>query len=295
MKIRALVTFWKRPEVARIFVERFKRSKPDYADLDMTAVISPDDPYFNVLKNMLKDFDVLVYKNLPLGEKRNAGLSFSMQFKWDYILDLGSDNFFTSLLWDNYREHLGADFLGLMNIYILDIMNNEAVFIRNYGNGKVPASDDMSFGAGRMYSRNICEDLVYLWNNKWDRGLDGSAHERITKKYKETRIDTNEAPVMLDIKTNTNIHHFSLLKHRGVKCEPIEIKNMFNIAGVELINPKLFDFISFDGFRNEVCRRSNDMSIRDAFNMLNAEYAVTFGKPRYKNYNSYKTQLTKNI
>lgn len=289
MKICALVTAWRRPEIVKVFLDRFEKVKPDYAEVSMIPVLSPEDPSFKTLKHFFKDYDYLVFKNLPLGEKRNAGLKYALQKDWDFLLDMGSDNFFTPLFWDLYRDKFHLDFFGLQNLYIYDIYHNKAIFLRNYS---TIGGEPISYGAGRMYSREVCEKVPVMWRPDVNSGLDGFSYFNITRAgFKHTLINNGEMPIMLDLKTNTNLHHFTHLEHRRDKyIEPSKIRELFGLNELDL-HPKCLELIEIEGFHREICKKAQEIGYEKAFNCVNQIYATNFGETRYKNYQSYRSVI----
>lgn len=285
MKIKALVPMWRRPEVVKMFLYYFKRNAPSYAELDMTPILSDEDPHFNTLRELVKDYDYLVYPNNPLGTKKNAGLAYALEDKWDYLMDLGSDDIFAPILWDIYRPYFGNEMFGLCNLYIYDIINSRAIFLRKYANAK----QSETFGACRMIRRDVCE-RVKLWN-EFNSGLDGvSRQNMLSAGVKETVIDTDRACVVVDLKTNTNIHTFMEIEGRGEEVDVDWLEENFELYH-DIEHPEIFRCITVEGFHNEVCRRSGSMRKSDAFNQVNTEYRMSFGIPRYKNYNSYCSHI----
>lgn len=119
--------------------------------------------------------------------------------EFDYLMELNSDGVINLSLLDIYNELMDNDtlFAGLDNIYFLNWATKECYFVSNYA-GK------FSYGSGRIYNRDIIPDK--LWNDEYDAGLDTNSFKILSALgIKETMIQCGEKPMMLDIKSHTNI------------------------------------------------------------------------------------------
>ncbi len=85
------------------------------------------------------------FKNEPLGEKKNHGLQVAMRRKWDFLMELNSDDLIKDELIDVYLPYLlkGVDYIGIENFCFLDSETGE---LRQHASKTV-------YGIGRMYSR----------------------------------------------------------------------------------------------------------------------------------------------
>jgi len=83
------------------------------------------------------------YKNLPVGEKLNYGLSEAFKKEWDYFIQVGSDDLLKNEYLEMVKENLGWDVITIDNFAYLNSEDGEC---RMYSNKS-------TFGIGRMISR----------------------------------------------------------------------------------------------------------------------------------------------
>lgn len=291
MKILMLIPVWKRPEILRLFLRRMEAVKPDYAELKSLFILSPEDPDLNVIEHMLQMYDCLYYPNDDLGEKLNAGITFALKTDWDYLMNIGSDNIYTPLLWEIYRDYFETreKYFSINDFYCYDIVNERAC----YFNGFVDEEVLGGIGAGRMINRSILEDDPCIYRPHTSSGMDGFSAFYLSKKgHIQKIVPTEGRPVMLDIKTNTNINHSMEIWSRRNKDVKVDwIKNNFGL--MDEINDTTFNMLSFNGFHSEVIKLCQKVKKEDAFNSVNVRYEIAFGKPRFKNCSSYEVQVSK--
>ena len=212
MRILVLTPVWKRPEVVRVFADAFVRSKYDcYWDLGLLPIISPEDPYYSILVNIFWNYESTYRINKPLGAKKNKGLEVALLRKWDYLLELGSDNVMHPKIFDYYKPYIdrGDLMFGFTEGYVCEPKTKRCIWTKNRWN------DGMCQGAGRMIHRSVVEKTIYkmgsLWEDKSESGLDTESRKRINNAYGRTTNDPLEKvvkaphPMVLDIKTDTNL------------------------------------------------------------------------------------------
>jgi len=291
MKIICMIPVWRRPEILNICIQRFEVTRPYYADIEPVFVISKEDPDFDLNYQLVKDYKYLIYKNAPLGEKKNAGLNWIRQFEWDYYMDLNSDNVFRAILWHYYKPYFDTNtlYFGINNIFFYDIRNKKAYLVRGYNrdfNDKPSA-----IGPCRMVHRSIIEDVGDLWRNEHHTGMDGMSHFNINEKgHYHTLIDTGEEPFVLNMVTFHNLSPISTIIDMAQECNASYIQSVF---GLDEITPDI-SLLTFDGFHTEVLKQAQQMPRKqDAFNQVNQRYQRAFGVTRYKTYESYKTTVSK--
>jgi hypothetical protein len=293
MKILLLVPLWKRPEIVRLFIYRMEAVIPDYAEIMPLFILSPFDPHVLTLEKFTDGYNRFYYSNEYLGDKLNAGMTYAMNYEWDYLMGLGSDNIYTPALWDLY-EDLFADkepYFAINDFHVLDLPNNRAWYMRKY-------IDDPALGgigAGRVIHRSLLEEDPCIYRPGTNQGMDGfSAYELFRRGYTQKIVETGGAPVMLDIKTRTNVNQPEELYDQREKDVPVDqVKEWFGLYDAEILDSGAFDLIHFDTFHREVCKLSQDIPQRDAFNTVNVRYEMSFGEKRYKNLESYQVQVTK--
>lgn len=191
LKYFAFIPVWKRPEITELCFMGINR-----LGIEALAVISE-----HSMIPLCEKYSInwVMTENKPLGTKKNVGLSHAMNFKWDYLLEVGSDDLLKSNLFDLYKPYLGADVLGTNNFLYINIEDGSC---RNYI-GKT------NYGLGRAISRHVVESMECLWHPASNKGLDNySLFHMITKGFSHKRVKS-EKPVGIDIKSEENIWPFN--------------------------------------------------------------------------------------
>lgn len=205
MKLLIFTPLWGRPEIVREWVRSLERL-PKH---ELLVVMSPEDPDYEELEEILPPCLKVDCKNTPFGAKKNAGINGARQLKWDYMMELNSDSIVNPGIFDLYSEHIAqkTPFFGLSNHYCTDYKTKKSIRLDKY-NG------DMTFGSGRMLHRSALV-LNELWPDTLNEGMDTIMMKRLKQVgIKETVID-NDAPMIVDLKTERTIWHFKLLESHG--------------------------------------------------------------------------------
>lgn len=161
-KLLIFLAVWRRPEITEICfmgIDRLRRS--GLFPIEALAVIS-EDSMIPLCKKYSIDF--CMYKNLPLGEKKNYGLSVAMgKSGWDYLLEIGSDDVLKNEILELYKPltEQGIDFFGIKHFYYLNSETGECRRLQS----------DTTYGAARCISRKAIECAAY--------GVDIVAHENL--------------------------------------------------------------------------------------------------------------------
>lgn len=293
MKILMLIPVWKRPEILRLFLWRMQAVIPDYAELMPLFILSPEDPHLQVIEKFIDDYACVYYPNEYLGDKLNAGMLAAMDYQWDYLMGMGSDNIYTPLMWNLYEDYFetGERYFGLNSFYVYDIINNRAALFDKY----VDEPKLGGIGAGRVIHRSLIEDDPMIYRTKTNQGMDGfSAWTLAQRGYIMNIIETGELPVMLDVKTNTNINHSAMIWPDKTKEVPVPfVKQEFGIYDAEILDCGAFDLINFDNFHGQVCKLSQQIGQGEAFRTVNLKYKLFFGEYRYKNVETYQSIVSR--
>lgn len=165
-----------------------------------------------------------IIPNEPLGRKMNLGLAEAMELDFDYLIQSGTDNLYTSNLLVFYAAMIkksGHYFFGLNKIYFYDYKTEAAKLYS-------PLS---VFGAGRAISREIIEEVtkkVSIWPDHINKGLDNTSERIIEKHFNELVIAhpvfPNLTPSVVDIKSQVNIHKFDDVP--GVLLNDAELEHL---------------------------------------------------------------------
>lgn len=159
----------------------------------------------------------VMYKNNPLGEKKNFGLMKAKDFEFDYLMEIGSDDLVLNELIEDYlANYVGKyDFFGVC----------DALWVDTLFGGARRIISKTTYGAGRMISRRALEEMGWkIWNNSINRGMDNNSIFNFrTKKIMYNRVDPLAFPCVIDIKSEENIWKFDYF--RGVEYD---IKNIYD-------------------------------------------------------------------
>jgi hypothetical protein len=283
-----MIPLWKRPEIVKLFISRL--NIPHYMETRILFLISPEDPFYkaNLKLIKVKGFDYLNVENDTLGRKKNIGLNYALHWKWDFFTELGSDNIINPNLWQLYEPYFNTcEYFGINSAYSWEPKTDKAVQCINYHEGN-------AIGPARVIKRNVIEDVGRLWRNDWNCGMDGCSHFEIEKRgYKQTVIDVTDIPYILDIKTATNINAFFEIEDMGVPVDVSFIKDNFNV-GQEDIDQVYFTTIETENFYKRVEDKTQLIGNKKAaFDIVNNEYSMAFGEPKFKSFDSYKSTIYK--
>lgn len=206
MKILILVPIWGRPRITKIFVSCLKWAK---LDAQVLMILSKEDQDYSKNLELVKDYDHCIFKNEPLGKKLNAGIEYALDYDFDYLMNLGSDDLIHPSLFGLYRPFMEEkwQFFGLDKIYFYDIIS-----------GKLGLSLEYLWGAGRVISRQILEKLrekgEFLYKNEFFRGLDCNSIDKVKKLFNidYKHLKSEDFPYIVDIKSEVGINDFILLQ-----------------------------------------------------------------------------------
>ena len=226
-----MTPFWKRPEIVREYVRSIERL-PEH---ELLAIVSSEDPCYFDIKEMLPGGTwIAVSENDPLGSKKNSGMKIARNLEWDYLMELNSDSILNPAIFDLYRPYMEKEipFFGLKDLYVTDYATKESLFIKDYNSG-------MTYGAGRMMHRSIVEDK--MWTDELQCGMDDNCRGKLEKRGIKDVPVPSDVPMLVDLKTNTTLSHFIMLKNLGkARNEPKAV----NVEYDYLTKHIGYDFIS---------------------------------------------------
>ena len=165
-----------------------------------------------------------MYKNEPLGEKKNYGLSQIKDKDFDFLIEIGSDDLILGELFDQYQKFfVKYDFFGICDAAYI---NSEDLACRRL-------QSNSTYGAGRAISKKALEKVNYtLWPEKQSRGMDNRSIVRMYKEeIKYWTIPPIDLPCVIDIKSQVNIWPFNYLL--GVEYD---INEIFSRISEEEVN-----------------------------------------------------------
>jgi len=151
INILILIPVWKRPAILEICfagLQRLKKYNPGAYKVDALAIVSEEEA-----EGLCKRYKIpyTFFENEPLGRKKNFGLSEALKNnKWDYLMELNSDDVIWSELLDEYHQAIEANepYIGLKNFCSLD---SPTLQMRQH-------LTDTVYGIGRMYRRDVIEN-----------------------------------------------------------------------------------------------------------------------------------------
>lgn len=291
IKIVLLVPVYKRPEILLLFIRHLKRNLPDYAELKPVFIVSPEDPNIENVNWLLKGQDIFYYKNQPLGEKMNAGVNYIKRYDFDYLMNIGSDNIWTGLLWELYKPYFESKnkFFGINDFHCMNYLTGEFILIKNYNTA--PDDSPAPIGACRMIHKSILPESD-LYRKEWLWGMDGSSMFTLWNNgHRPEVVETNGLPVVLNIMSRTNLTQWEEFT-RFTECNRIKMRQAFGLDAFTIIES--VPAHSLQQFNDEVSKQVNDCGTRRAaFEKVNEEYRQMVGVPRYKSYDSFKTVVSK--
>lgn len=216
MRILLFLAVWQRPEITEICFMGLRRlmNRIDF-EVSSFAVISEDSMIPLCEKYGI---EYCFYKNEPLGEKKNYGISKAMEKDFDYLIELGSDDLIKDGILDLYKPYLGyRDLLGLTSLCIID---------SHTGRCKV-TEPKSSFGLGRAISKEGIKRASIrnngsfnLWESTINSGLDNNSEFRMAISGVFGKRIHSDEPLAIDIKSSVNIHSFESIQ--GITY-PIEL------------------------------------------------------------------------
>jgi len=218
-KIVIMVTAWKRPEILLKCVSNLRRQMEEF-DIMPLFVLSPEDYYYAVNKEIIKGLYYIDFPNLPLSDKHNAGvLAAANEIEFDYLMNLGSDDTITDELLRQYRNIMDSSpdtmLFGVNSVYINDTKTGDLYTFT------IPKTAVINLiGAGRMIHRKALAKLDnILYDSGLESGLDTNSELRLKEKGINATVLNFDKPQVTDFKSSTNINHMMILKQALKKVE----------------------------------------------------------------------------
>lgn len=192
---------WKRPSITELCFMGIQRMKahPDY-NIQALAVIS-EESFIPMCEQY--GINLVMYKNDPLGEKKNYGLQKAKDFDFDYLMEIGSDDLVLNELLTDYQKYIGKyDVFGITDAAYV---NSES------GECRRLISRHSTYGAGRMISRKALEAMNWkLWSDGLTKGMDNNSVLALQRKgFKYTKAEPVAFPCVIDVKSQDNIWKFN--------------------------------------------------------------------------------------
>ena len=223
-KILIYLAVWKRPLITELCFRGIDRLKTHPAfDISALAVISEESVIPLCEKYGVK---WVMYKNEPLGEKKNFGLKEAKKMDFDYLMEIGSDDLVLNELLDNYKNVIGkSEFFGI----------SDAAYINSETGECRRLISRSTYGAGRMISKKALELVGWnLWYDHLNRGMDNNSVSALNRKgVPYYRTAPMEFPGVIDVKSKENIWKFNYFL--GVEYDKANILDKLSKPERELL------------------------------------------------------------
>jgi len=214
MKYLFFIAVYKRLEITRKCFENLKALSSKF-DINVFCVCSSVDE-----AELCNEFgwDWTIAENFPLGAKFNSGLKEAMNFDFDRLIQIGSDDIITEDLLIKYRE-VDAPYFGIRRAFIT---NGESAKIWDvYETNKIHSP----IGAGRVFTRETLLEVLKkgdLWPNEIRRGLDGASDTQMMIRGFRCKLIDFEGIGIISLKSDVNIWKFEDMNN----CGEVEMKDL---------------------------------------------------------------------
>lgn len=218
MKIALLITTYQRPEITRVCFEKISEVRGLYTALgfDLHPFIAVSDDENAELAFEFK-FDRFYIPNEPISNKHQTLLNYALKHDWDYMIQLGSDDFITEAghlrIMAMMLEREGM--FGFTSLYFWKWKSRDVKMIRT----------KLVMGAGRCVRRDLIDNTIekhgFVWTPNMKRGLDGDSQNNIITANPSDRMTSIQVtmPCVVDIKSETNLNPWESMKGKHVPFE----------------------------------------------------------------------------
>ncbi len=215
MKLALILTIYKRHDLEKLVIERFKEQSKKYG---FEIIIAGSEG--EVSQSLANGCNYIEIENNPVSRKHNATLEVAEHLEVDGVVLMGSDDFVNDEFWDFIYKQSPQEkcLVGFRDLYFYSTETKELGYYEGWGNNA------QSIGAGRFFSRYVLDLMNWkLWSDDKDKALDTDSGKRLQKKgvgnknYKMSDVDA----FILDVKHTRSITSNSILG--GCKQENIDI------------------------------------------------------------------------
>ena len=205
--ILILLPIWQREKITKICLSNLKKLQENF-NIEVLCVVSEQWAKVEAFKNGFKYVEA---PNECLGTKMNIGVKEAMTMKFDYLMNLGSDDIITEDLFKSYESCFknSEPVFGGTRLTFVDSQSKE---LRTF-------DYKIMIGAGRCIRKDILEtvlrnDTMY---DKIQIGLDMNSLKRFNA-YKQIEIE-NPFNSIYDIKSDVNLWNWEVMSHKADKIE----------------------------------------------------------------------------
>lgn len=203
-KILILLPIWGREKIVKICFDNLKELQKDF-DIDVLCVVSEQWAKIEAFKNGFKYVEA---SNDCLGTKHNIGIREALKYKFDYLMNLGSDDIITKDLFKSY-EQCFKDEVPVFGGTRLTFIDSKSKDVCEFDYG-------IMIGAGRCIRRDALKYVNDLHDGIYDNiqvGLDMNSMAKF-KNYKQVEV-SNPFNSIYDIKSDVNIWNYEVMSHKA--------------------------------------------------------------------------------
>lgn len=202
----AIITpVWRRPEITKLCFENLAKTGCE-------VFIATSEDWAKELASK-HGFCWVDIPNNHLGEKKNDLLNTALEFQWDQLLEVGSDNLLDLSKLDEYLS-IPAPHYGTNCQYMYDTKTGKAKFVKVL-NGRM-------WGTGRVVSREAVEAAFPLWDDTANEYLDAQANASLDEAGYPYSVAQH--PIFTALKSDVNIHSYDRFGGKPVNVEKLEGK-----------------------------------------------------------------------
>lgn len=216
MKIALIVAIYKRHDLEKIVLDRFRKQSKKFG-FDIIVAGSEGDSS----KKIAKGCHYIEVENSPLSNKHNAMLVKAKELDVDGVVLMGSDDMVSDSYFD-WIYSLSKDekhIQGLKDIYFYSVASKTLHYWHGYRN------KTQSAGAGRFFSRWVLDEMNWkLWKEGLEKGLDNNCTRRLLQKgIKDKSVSMSDKDLFLvDIKHSRSITSEAIIYN----CKQVESEIM---------------------------------------------------------------------
>lgn len=215
--IVTVIPCWGRADIFAVVskqLDYFYKQTKDKINFTVVYVFSLEDPEFaalvSIFQNALHACDFTISSNSLLGKKLNDGIAYAKKYKYDYIMNFGSDDLIHPKIIDLYMPYLMSrvPLFGINKLYFYE-KYKEPIFFSYYNAPHL-------VGAARMIHFSVINAVNYIHKGLYitdlKRGMDTmSANRMLECGYEQTVVDPGTFPYLVDVKSDININSFESL------------------------------------------------------------------------------------
>lgn len=223
-KILILLPIWGREKIVKICFDNLKELQKDF-NIDVLCVGSEQWAKIEAFKHGFKYVEA---PNECLGTKHNIGIKEALTYKFDYLMNLGSDDIITKDLFKSYEQCFkdNIPMFGGTKLTFIDSKSKEACEF-DY---------KIMIGAGRCIRKDALKAVYNAYGCVYDEiqvGLDMNSMAKF-KSYKQVEVD-NPFNSIYDIKSDVNIWDYEVMSHKARNIDFEDASKGLNTRQIDLI------------------------------------------------------------